>query len=180
LLREDVLAEGEPNKDDIAEAEKISYREEIYQFLLFSLSKDIEADADGNGIKEPELREAIQSRSTDLLKQLKEWFAKTAHKDATKSEVNFINKVRTPCGQYNNEDTCNKSSLCGWFKEGDKETCKIRVKPLVDTNEVLKRIAKTLRDNDKQRALVLDTRMSPFFSTILYLEMPNEVITTAV
>jgi hypothetical protein len=35
-------------------------------------------------------------------------------------------------------------------------------------------------ENSKQRALVLDGRLSPFFSTILYLEMPNELITTTI
>jgi hypothetical protein len=54
------------------------------------------------------------------------------------------------------------------------------VKPIVEKEAVLKRMVKTLRDNDKQRALVLDARLSPFFSTVLYLEMPNELITTSV
>jgi hypothetical protein len=50
----------------------------------------------------------------------------------------------------------------------------------VEKEAVLKRMVKTLRDNDKQRSLVLDGRLSPFFSTVLYLEMPNELITTVV
>jgi hypothetical protein len=58
--------------------------------------------------------------------------------------------------------------------------CKIRVKPVVETAMLLRRIVKTLRENDKQRALVLDGRMSPFFSTMLYLEMPHELITTTI
>jgi hypothetical protein len=41
-------------------------------------------------------------------------------------------------------------------------------------------MVKTLMENDKQRALVLDERMSPFFSTVLYMEMPHEWITTSV
>jgi hypothetical protein len=45
---------------------------------------------------------------------------------------------------------------------------------------VLRRMVKTLMENDKQRALVLDERMSPFFSTVLYMEMPHELITTSV
>jgi len=45
---------------------------------------------------------------------------------------------------------------------------------------LLRRLAKVLKDNEKQRSLVLDERLSPFFSTILYLEMPNELITTEV
>jgi hypothetical protein len=50
----------------------------------------------------------------------------------------------------------------------------------VEKGEVLRRIARALRENDKQRALVLDERMSPFFATILYLELPHELITTSV
>jgi hypothetical protein len=145
--------------------------------LLFSLSKSIQPDADGQVLNETygTLREAIQTRSQNLLRLLKDWFKENAYNDTTQSPVNFVNKVRTPCGQYTQKDACNKSSLCGWTKN----TCKIKVKPIVDTNDVLKRIAKTLRDNDKQRALVLDTRLSPFFSTILYLEMPHELITVS-
>jgi hypothetical protein len=41
-------------------------------------------------------------------------------------------------------------------------------------------MAKTLKENPKQRALVLDGRLSPFFSTVLYLEMPHELITSDV
>jgi hypothetical protein len=42
--------------------------------------------------------------------------------------------------------------------------------------EILDQIRTTLMTNDKQRALVLDNRLSRFFSTVLYLEMPNETI----
>jgi hypothetical protein len=51
---------------------------------------------------------------------------------------------------------------------------------MVDKATVLRRIAKVLITNDKQRALVLDGRISPFFSSVLYLEMPNELITTTI
>jgi hypothetical protein len=74
------------------------------------------------------------------------------------------------------KDTCKKSTLCGWHKK----TCKIKVKPIVDKTQILVRLTKTLKDNTKQRALVLDGRLSPFFSTILYLEMPHEWITSSV
>jgi hypothetical protein len=92
----------------------------------------------------------------------------------------FVNKVRTPCGQYTQKDACNKSSLCGWYKHKANNVCKIRVRPIVDRATLLSRLVKTLVENDKQRALVLDQRLSPFFSTILYLEMPHEWITTVV
>jgi len=89
--------------------------------------------------------------------------------------VQFVSKVRTPCGQMV-ENACKKSTLCGWH-EG---TCKIKVKSIVDKRQVLVRMTKTLKENSKQRALVLDGRLSPFFSTVLYLEMPHELITSDV
>ena len=173
------LVIAKPNKEDVRMAQEITYSEEIYQFLLFSLSKSIQADADGQAMNETyqALRTAIQTQSPDILETLRNWFELNAYEDATNSPIRFVNKVRTPCGQFTqDENACKKSSLCGWT--GD--SCKIKVKPIVNTNDVLKRIAKTLRTNAKQRALVLDTRISPFFSTILYLEMPHEWITVSV
>jgi hypothetical protein len=164
------LVEGEPNKEDIALAQKTSYAEEIYQFLLYSLSKDIQTD------DWEDLRRMIESRGGKLYKALEKWLGDSAYGDATQSPVEFVNKVRKPCGQYTNKDSCNSSSLCGWHRN----TCKIRVKPIVEKEDILKRMTTTLRDNDKQRSLVLDDALSPFFSTILYLEMPHELITTVV
>jgi len=166
---ESTLVDGSPNEADKAFASKTMYSSELYEFLLFSLSKDLQLDEYGT------LRTAIETRASTLYQALKAWFDDKAYTDMTKSPIEFVNKVRTPCGQYKAKDTCNKSTLCGWHK-GD---CKIRVKPIVTKEEVLKRMVKTLRDNDKQRALVLDARLSPFFSTVLYLEMPHEVILTS-
>jgi hypothetical protein len=162
------LVDAPPSAADVKLAESISYESEMYEFLLFSLAKDVQEE-DHVG-----LRASIASRSTTLLKDLTRWFKEEAYTSATESPVDFVNKVRTPCGQYTNKDACNTSSLCGWHKN----TCKIRVKKSFDSSGVLKRLAKTLRDNDKSRSLVLDNRVSPFFSTILYLEMPHELITT--
>lgn len=167
---ERTLITGQP---DTQLAEETIYKSEIYEFLMFSLSKDLQID------DYTDLREAIQQsapnaeKKTQLYKLLDEWFKDRAYED-TKTEINFINKVRAPCGQYDkNPDACNKSTLCAFV--GD--TCKIRVKPIANKAALLRRMVKTLCDNEKQRALVLDGRMSPFFSTILYLEMPNEWIT---
>jgi len=175
---EDMLVDGEANKEDIKLAQETSYASEIYEFLMFSLSKHIQTGADGS-VLDPTyevLRNSIANRGAALYNELKKWFKNEAYEDSTKSPVEFVNKVRTPCGQFTDKDKCNKSSLCGWHKN----TCKIRVKPIVEKEAVLKRMVKTLRDNDKQRALVLDARLSPFFSTVLYLEMPHELITTSV
>ena len=177
-FNESMLVDGEPNKEDIKLAQETSYESEIYEFLMFSLSKHIQTGPDGT-ILDPTyevLRNAIANRGAALYKELTKWFKAEAYEDSTKSPVEFVNKVRTPCGQFTDKDKCNKSSLCGWHKN----TCKIRVKPIVEKEAVLKRMVKTLRDNDKQRALVMDAQLSPFFSTILYLEMPNELITTSV
>jgi hypothetical protein len=167
---ESELVDGEPNAEDLRLAQEISYSTEIYEFLMYSLSKDIQTEEYGN------LLAMITNKNPNVYKALTKWFKAEAYEDSTKSPIEFVNKVRTPCGQFTVKDACNKSSLCGWHKK----SCKIRVKPIVEKDAVLKRIAKTLRDNDKQRALVLDGRLSPFFSTILYLEMPHELITTVI
>jgi hypothetical protein len=177
-FNEKTLVDGVPNAADLQLAQNITYSSEIYEFLLFSLSKDIQTGPDG-AILDPTyevLRNSIVNRGAALYKELTKWFKAEAYEDTTKTPIEFVNKVRTPCGQFTDKDKCSKSSLCGWHKN----TCKIRVKPSVEKEAVLKRIVKTLRDNDKQRALVLDGRLSPFFSTILYLEMPHELITTTI
>ncbi len=171
---ESMLVDAGPNLADRKLAEDISYASEIYEFLLFTLSKDVQTD------DYESLRTAIETKSDTLLKELEKWFKAEAYEDTTKSPVEFVNKVRTPCGQFSDKDACNKSNLCGWKVEKGKGVCKVRVKPLVEKGAVLRRLAKVLRENDKQRALVLDERMSPFFSTMLYLEMPHEWITTSV
>ena len=167
---EDTLVEGEINEEDKTIAQDILYASEIREFLLFSLSKDIQTE------DEADLRRSIETRDPNLYLRLKTWFKENAYADDTESPVEFVNKVRTPCGQYADKKACNSSSLCGWHKK----VCKIRVKPSVDKKAVLRDLARTLLRNDKQRALVLDGRLSPFFSTVLYLEMPHEWITTSV
>jgi hypothetical protein len=159
---EKMLVDGSPNAEDTATTEKISYESEVFEFLMFSLSKDVQEDDD--------LRSMIETKSANLYKALGKWFKEKAYEDTTKSPIDFINKVRTPCGQFT-KDTCKRSSLCGW----SKHTCRIRVKPILDKTSLLTRLVKTLRNNDKQRALVLDERLSPFFSTVLYMEMPHEL-----
>ena len=173
LATEGTLVSGEPNKKDVATARDIAYTAEITEFLLYSLSKDIQTD-DYDGLKK-----AMETRKEDKLKkELDAWMKAEAHWTPSETPTEFINKVRTPCGQFDKKDACTNSSLCGWYKHKDKHVCKIRVRPIIDRPTILRRLLKTLLENDKQRALVLDGRLSPFFSTILYLEMPNEWITT--
>lgn len=163
------LVSGKPNQADTSLAQEISYSQEVYDFLLFALSKDLQSDDFGD------LRTLIERKDASMYKALKKWFHEHSYKDTTKSPIDFISKVRTPCGQMTT-DECKKSSLCGI----NRGVCKIRVKPILEEDAILKRMVKTLRDNDKQRALVLDGTVSPFFSTVLFLEMPHEWITTSV
>ena len=164
---EEELVNAQPNRADLKLASEISYSSEVFEFLMFSLSKDIQTE------EYEMLRNAIKNPGQDLMKQLKTWLDTQAYWDSVNEPVQFVNKVRTPCGQME-KDSCKKSTLCGWHKN----TCKIKVKPIVDEKQILIRLVKTLKENTKQRALVLDERLSPFFSTILYLEMPHELITT--
>jgi hypothetical protein len=164
---EEELVHAEPNKADLKLATEISYSSEVVEFLMFSLSNDLQTD------DYETLRNAIKNPGPDLMKQLKGWLDTQAYWDTVNEPVQFVNKVRTPCGQME-KDSCKKSTLCGWHQN----TCKIKVKPIVDERKILIRLVKTLKENTKQRALVLDGRLSPFFSTILYLEMPHELITT--
>jgi len=166
---EEELVSGQPNASDLKLASEISYSSEIFEFLLFSLSKDIQTD------EYEELRNAIANPKATLHRDIKKWVNSQTYWSTVDEPVQFVNKVRTPCGQME-KDTCKKSTLCGWHKK----TCKIKVKPIVDKTQILIRLTKTLKDNTKQRALVLDGRLSPFFSTILYLEMPHEWITSSV
>lgn len=166
---EEELVGSPPNQADLKLAREISYSSEVFEFLLFSLSKDIQMD------DYETLRQSIANPGESLYKDLSQWLDDQAYWDSVDEPIQFVNKVRTPCGQLL-KDTCKKSTLCGWHKD----TCKIKIKPVVEKRAILVRMTKTLKDNTKQRALVLDGRLSPFFSTVLYLEMPNELIVTTI
>lgn len=174
---EETLVNGFPNQQDLTLARETTYSSEIYDFLMFSLSKDILSADYGP------LRRAIEEKSgLDIVRELKKWFTEKAYVAlGTDRPIDFINKVRKPCGQFKDKDSCNDTELCGWVKAPGKEkTCKIKVKVLADKDKIIGRMALDLTRNDKLRGLVLDNRISPFFSTVLYLEMPHEWITTEV
>lgn len=169
---EATLVNGTPNEEDKDLHAEVSYAAEVYEFLMFTLSKDIQENEN--------LYQSIENRSDSLYRDLSAWYDENAFADTTKSHATFLSKVRTPCGQFKVETEegkamCNAAPLCG--VRGT--TCNIKVNPIVKKQDLLKRMVKTLRDNDKQRSLVLDNRMSPFFSTILYLELPHELITSS-
>jgi hypothetical protein len=179
LKGEQALVRGTEDPEGRRLKDSIDYASELSEFLLLSLATDLQTDADGDIVeaKYAPLRTAVEMQDKAALKtQLDVWYTAEAYETKTKTPYQFLSKVRTPCGQLTNEDTCSKSSLCGW-RNGD---CKVQVRTAqVKSKELLERIRSTLLTNAKLRALVLDNRMSPFFSTVLYLEMPNEWITTS-
>lgn len=179
LKGEQVLLLGEPDPEGKREKDTIDYTSELYEFILMSLAVDIAADASGEARKAEyaALRRAIATANKETLPaELARWYAEEAYEQKTKTSYEFLSKVRKPCGQMKDKKVCEASSLCGWSK-GD---CKIQVRTsLVKSKDLLERVQTTLLENSKQRALVLDNRLSRFFSTVLYLEMPHEWITTS-
>jgi hypothetical protein len=166
---ESQLVFGKESTELVRDYKNTSYASEIYEFLLYELTFDLQED-------ELKLRRAL---SEDYPKQsqveplLQKWFeAKVEMTQATKP-IQFVSKIRKPCGQFKSENTCG-GNLCAW----DGKTCKVEVKNTVRKDNLFHRILTTLLENSKIRDMILDGRTTPFFSTVLYLEMPNELIAT--
>jgi hypothetical protein len=64
--------------------------------------------------------------------------------------------------------------MCGW----DKNQCKVKIRDTVSKPKLFDKILNTLVNNEKVRFMVLDGKTTPFFSTILYIELPTETILT--
>ena len=86
--------------------------------------------------------------------------------------ITFYSKMRHSCtGSAKSE--CD--GLCVW----DGASCKVQVKqvrPTLERSVLENRLVSTLTSNDKIRSVVFENRVSPFFSSILYLELPSETI----
>jgi hypothetical protein len=85
-----------------------------------------------------------------------------------KEPKQFLSKIREPCNE-----SC-EGELCGW----DGNVCKVQINSTIKKDKIFHRLLSTLIDNSKIRSMVLDGRTTPFFSTILYLELPHELIVT--
>ena len=161
------LTFGQPSEEDMETYKKISYNSEIHEFLIFQLSKDLD--------EYPALRhiltETPKSKKLQLL--LHNWFSEITEFMNIKKPIEFLSKIRKPCGQLK-KDTCNSSHMCAW----SENKCKIRIRDEFSEDKVFNKLLNTLSENSKIRALVLDGRVTPFFSTILYLELPNEIMIT--
>lgn len=143
---------------------EISYASEIYEFMLFELSKTL----DDYEQLEQVLAKNPTRQALDPL--MREWFEDRTRFVNISNPVDFISKIRTPCGQFKTKNECS-GNVCGW--DG---TCKVEVKTSIRKEALFHRLVSTLVDNAKIRAIVLDRRVTPFFSTILYMELPHELI----
>jgi hypothetical protein len=157
---ERILAFGKPNKEDTKNAAKLRYENEVFDFLLYQLSKDIEDD--------PELKEAVISKDRQrLAPALSDWLDGAVVFHQLQDPPAFVSKIRTPCTKRPEKDC---TGVCAWVGSA----CKVDVKTFKrDTIE--SRLLSTLLSNDKIRSIVVESRVSPFFSTVLYLEMPHEL-----
>lgn len=162
---ESELVFGSPSEELEQTYKQISYASEVYEFLLFELTNDLD----------PELKSALEvvsPKRRQVEPLLRDWFDKTVKFTKIDSPVNFISKIRTPCGQFKKSE-CG-GNLCGW----NGKTCGIQVRESIKKEPLFNKILSALVENSKIRAMVLDGRTSPFFSTILYLELPHELIYT--
>lgn len=163
-IGESNLVFGKESADLKEEQHKISYAAEVYEFLLFQLTKDIETDYKelANALRE------VSPKVATVKPLLESWFNETTFFVDIKEPKQFLSKIREPCG-----NTCD-GELCGW--EGN--TCKVKINSDIKKEKIFHRILSTLLENSKIRSMVLDGRTTPFFSTILYLELPHELIVT--
>jgi hypothetical protein len=162
------LVFGKHNEVDRTTYKTISYSSEIFEFLIFQLSKDIHDMPDMKKI----LSELKPNRKK-LEAVLKKWFDSSVFFHAINTPIDFLSKIRTPCGQLKNKNVCDNSHMCGWDGK-----CKIEIRNTFSSTKIFNKLLGTLLDNPKVRYSVLDGLITPFFSTILYLELPNETILT--
>jgi hypothetical protein len=166
-LGEKELAFGSPSSELKKIQTEISYSSEVFEFLLFQLSHDISTDyAD----LRTALREVSPKRS-EVEPLLKSWFSETVQFVEIGEPEKFVSKIRTSCS----ENSCS-GNLCGFNKQTGK--CGIQIRDSIQKEPLFRRLLINLLDNAKIRSIVLDGRATPFFSTILYLELPHELILT--
>jgi len=169
---ERTLAFASPDPEEIRRARSTTYEAEIFDFLIFQLTKDIREDS-GEDYGDLRRQLSLSKVSADTLRPLLyAWIDDTLSFHEATEPPTFYSKVRRPCtGQA--QSSC--TGLCVW----DGASCKVEIKTV---NERLKkealsrRLLSTLTSNDKIRNAVFENRISPFFSSILYLVYPHEVI----
>ena len=158
---------GDPNPEDVQTYKSISYADEVYNFILFELTQDIQGES--------ELRTALSN--TPIRKEveplLQAWFSEKVYFAKIDEPIEFITKIRKPCGQFKTKGSCDNANMCGWDGQ-----CKVKIRDTLKKEKLFTKLLTNLLENSKTRYMVLDGRTTPFFSTILYLELPHEKIVT--
>jgi hypothetical protein len=168
-VTEETLVYGTPDPEIVKTARSVTYEAEIFEFLLYQLTHDMQ------GEDYAELRRILSQTSPDIkeLRPLvKKWFDDTLTFSEADTPPTFYSKMRHSCTGAPQSDC---SGLCVW----DGASCKVQVKqvrPTLERTVLESRLISTLASNDKIRSVVFENRVSPFFSSILYLELPSEVI----
>lgn len=165
---EDVIVWGEPDKTANNNARAITYEAEVFEFLLFQLSYDIQNGEDYYDLKE--ILSYDRPTVADIQPYIRDWMTNTLQFSKADQPPKFVKKMRTPCS----EDDCD-GSMCAW----DGASCRVEIKkvrPTLDRAKLEKRLVNALVTNEKIRDIVWKHKTSPFFSSILYLELPNELI----
>lgn len=165
---EDALVWGDPDPATQKNARSITYEAEVFDFLLYQLAHDIHTGEDYRPLR----MNLSQTRPkvTDLKPLLDEWMDATLTFTEATDPPKFVRKMRTPCAP----DSCD-GSMC--YQDG--ASCRVEIKQTRTSlkKDVLgKRLLTTLLTNEKIRDIVWQNKTSPFFSSVLYLELPNEYI----
>jgi hypothetical protein len=166
---ENTLAFGKADAESVKLARSITYEAEVFDFLIFQLSRDMVED------DYPTLKTnlAKEHPSIDELREpLREWMNTTIRFTEADNPPAFYSKIRHACSG-SPRDKC--TGLCVW----DGASCRVQVKKVrsgLQKETLEKRLLSTLSSNDKIRSVIFENRMSPFFSSVLYLELPDEVI----
>jgi hypothetical protein len=170
-ITESELTFGESSKELKDTQKEISYSSEVFEFLIYQLTKDIFIDRKdlGNVLKQ------VLPKKSEVEPLLQKWFDETTKFVDVKHPIEFLSKIRTPCGQFTSKSTCS-GNLCGW--DSEKGKCNIQIKQTIQKEKLFHRLLSTLLENGKIRSMILDGRTTPFFSSVLYLELPHELIVT--
>jgi hypothetical protein len=162
---EDALVWGSPSVDN---TRTITYEAEVFDFLLYQLSYDIHHGEEYRSLKR--ILGQNNPPVEELKPLLKTWMDETLTFHEADSPPSFVKKMRSPCSAGNCE-----GSLC--YQDG--ASCKVEIKKVkesLDKPKLEQRLLKTLITNEKIRDIVWQDKTSPFFSSILYLELTSELI----
>jgi hypothetical protein len=166
---EDKLVFGKPDIESVKLARSITYEAEVFDFLIFELARDLIGD------DYPTLKAILSQEHPnidELREPLREWMNSVIYFTEADNPPAFYSKIRHSCSG-SVRDKC--TGLCVW----DGASCKVQVKKVrlgLQRENLEKRLLSTLTSNDKIRTVIFEHRMSPFFSSVLYLELPDEVI----